>query len=87
TFDEEGNRVHLDDDDVGEEYWIEGDDKYREASPGALYGWNAEDQPLDVDQYLSGRRASAGIVDKLAERLQYIDEGIDEVPSNGWGYD
>lgn len=87
TF-EDGEKVQLDDSDVQEKYEIRGEDKYRDAEPGEMFGWPAKDEPLDIEtEYLTGRRDRPEFIGKLSERLQNLEEGLDEVPSYGHGFD
>jgi len=89
TFDEDGDRVELTDEDVDDEYDIRGEDKYRDASSTELYGWDGQNEPLDIeDDYLSHHhRDTAGFIGKLAERIRHLEQGRDIVPSDGRGYD
>ncbi len=86
TF-EDGEKVQLDDSDVPEQYEIRGEDKYRDAEPGEMYGWPAENEPLDIEtEYLTGRRKRPEFVGKLSQRLQNLEQGVNDVPSYRRGF-
>jgi hypothetical protein len=87
TF-EDGEKVQLNDSDVQDKYEIRGEDKYRDAEAGEMFGWSAEDEPLDIEtEYITGRRETPEFIGKLSERLQNLEEGLHEVPSYGCGFD
>ncbi len=89
VYDQEtGNLTSAEESDSSDEYEIRDGNQYRDASPGELYGWQSDSEPLDIEEeYITGRRDRPKFVDRLSERLTAFANGENHIPQNGFGYD
>lgn len=61
-------------------------DRDREYSSKDLYLWKSDEEPLDIDRYITSKRARPKFIGKLSERIKNLKEGIDKIPSKRWSY-